>query len=80
MRLDQRGHVAVARPAQQVALPMAGSSAIFDFRRSFADGDSIDDLTAVMAMNAGVPRAADSSLRPHVSQQFLFQRSARLNE
>jgi hypothetical protein len=43
MALDQCGHVAVARPAQQVTLPVSGNGSIFDFRRSFADGDGIDD-------------------------------------
>src|ERR1700746_1176623 len=37
MTLHQRGHMTVARPAQQIAFPMTGNGAIFDFRRSLAD-------------------------------------------
>ena len=80
MTLHQRGHVAVARPAQQIALPMAGNGTIFDFRRSFADGNGIDDLALRVSVNAGVPRAADPPLGAKVLNQLLFQRSARLNE
>jgi hypothetical protein len=43
MTLHQSGYVTVARPAQQIALPMSGNGTIFDFRRSFADGDSVHD-------------------------------------
>ena len=80
MTLHQRGHVAVARPAQQIAFPMAGNGAIFDFRRSFADGNGIDDLALGVPVNAGVPRAADPPLGAKVLNQLLFQRSARLHE
>ena len=79
MTLYQRGHVAVARPAQQIALPMAGNGTVFDFRRSFADGDGIDDLALGVPVNAGVPRAADPPLRSQITNQLLFQRSPRLN-
>ena len=78
--LHQRDHVAVVRPAQQIALPMAGNGTVFGFGRSFADRNGIDDLAAVMPMNTGVPRAADPPLGPKAMNQLLFQRSARLNE
>jgi hypothetical protein len=80
MTLYQRGHVAVARPAQQIALPMTGNGTIFDFRRSFADGDGIDDPALRVPVIAGVPRAADPLLRSQITNQLLFQRSPRLNE
>src|SRR6202790_1999006 len=80
MTLYQSGYVTVARPAQQIALPMAGNGTIFHFRRSFADGDGIDDPALGVPVNAGVPRAADPPLRSQMPNQFLFQHSTRLNE
>ena len=38
MTLDQRGHVTVARPAEQITLPVTGNRSIFNFRRPFANG------------------------------------------
>ena len=55
MTLHQSGDVTVARPAQQIALPMPGNGTIFDFRRSVADGDSIHDPALGVSVNAGVP-------------------------
>ena len=72
MTLDQRGHVAVARPAQQIALPMSGNGTIFDFRRSFADGNGIDDLALRVSVNAGVPRAADPPLASEGAESAPF--------
>ena len=37
MTLDQRGHVAVARPAEEIALPVAGDGPVFHLHRPFAD-------------------------------------------
>src|ERR1700688_229275 len=80
MTLYQCSHVTVARPAQQIALPVTGNGTIFDFRRSFADGDSINDPALGVSVNAGVPRAADPPLGSQMSHQLLFQRTPRLNE
>ena len=80
MTLYQRGHVAVARPAKQITFPMTGNGTIFDFRRSFADGDGIGDPALGVPVDTGVPRAADPPLRSQMPNQLLFQRSARLNE
>src|ERR1019366_4017384 len=80
MSFDQRGHVTVARPAQQIALPMTWDGSIFDFCWALANGNSIDDLTARMPVNAGVPRAADPPLGSQMPHQLLFQRTPRLNE
>ena len=59
---------------------MTGNGAIFDFRRSFTDGNGIDDPALRVPMNAGVARAPDPPLGAQVLNQLLFQRSARLNE
>ena len=80
MTLHQLRHAAVARPAQQIALPMAGDGSIFDLRRSFADGNGIDDLALGVPVNAGVPRAANPPPRSQMPNQPLFQHSARLQE
>ena len=78
--LHQRDHVTVAGPAQQIALPVTGNGTVFDFGWPFANGNRIDDPALRVAMNAGVPRAADPPLGSQMPHQLLFQRSARLNE
>jgi hypothetical protein len=62
MTLDQCGHMAVERPADQIALPMSGNGSILDFRRSFADGNDIYDFALSVPVKAGAPRAADPPL------------------
>jgi hypothetical protein len=59
---------------------MTGNRSVFHFRRSFANGDGIDNSILRVPVNAGVSRAAHASLRPQVIHQLLFQRSPRLNE
>jgi len=49
-------------------------------RRSFANGNGIDDLALRVSVNAGVPRVADPPLRSQMLNQLLFQRSPRLYE
>jgi hypothetical protein len=78
MTLDERGHVAVVRPAQQIAFPMTGNGSVFDLGRPFVDGNRIDDLPACVSVNTGVPRAADAPFGSQMSHQLLFQRPARL--
>ncbi len=65
---------------QQITLPMTGNGTIFDFRRSFADRNSIDDPALGVPVNAGMPRAAYTPLGAKVLNQLFFQRSAGLNE
>src|SRR5262245_52329371 len=80
MPLHQRDHVTVARPAQQIALPMPGNGAVFDFRRPLANGNGIDDPALRVSVRAGVPRAANLPLGAQVFHQLFFQRSTGLNE
>jgi hypothetical protein len=61
MTFHQGGDVTVVRGAQQIALPMAGDGAIFDFRGSFPDGDGIDDLTTMVSAIAGMPRGGSGA-------------------
>jgi hypothetical protein len=72
--------VTVAGPAQQIAFPVTGNGAIFDFGWPFANGDRIDNLAARVPVNTGMARAADPPLGSQMPHQFLFQRSPRLYE
>jgi hypothetical protein len=46
MAFYKRRNVTVLRAAQQIAFSMTRNRSVFHFRRSFADRDGIDDLTA----------------------------------
>ncbi len=46
MALHQSGNVGVLGTGQQIPFPMAGNRSVFHLRRSFADGDGIDDLSS----------------------------------
>src|SRR5262249_9083893 len=80
MAFYQCRNVAVLSADQQITFPMTGDRAIFRFRGSFADGDSVDDLTARLSTGAGMARAAHAPFRPQVVHQLFFQYSPRLNE
>jgi hypothetical protein len=80
MAFHQRRDVTVLRAAQQIAFPMTRNRSVFRFRRSFADRDGIDDLTARLSADGCVSRAAHASLRPQVVHQLFFQYATRLNE
>jgi hypothetical protein len=53
-RSTQSRDVAVLGPAQQIAFPVARNRSVFGFRRPFADGDGIDDLTPGLSADPGV--------------------------
>jgi|SRR5580704_480911 hypothetical protein len=59
---------------------MTGNGAVLNFRRSFSNGDGINDLTAGLSARSSVLRAADAALGPQMSNQLSFQRSPRLDE
>src|SRR5262249_28181392 len=80
MAFYQCRNVAVLSADQQITFPMTGNRAIFRFRGSFADGDSVDDLTARLSAGAGMARVAHAPFRPQVVHQLFFQHSPRLNE
>src|SRR3974390_1407296 len=80
MSLHQRRNIAVLSTGQQIAFPMTRNRSVFRLRRSFADGDGIDDPALGVSVNAGVPRAAHVPLRSQLVQQLFFQYSPRLNE
>src|SRR5579862_1364808 len=80
MTLYERCDVTILRASQQIAFPMSGDGSVFDLRRSFSNGNGVDDLTLVVPAITRVPRAANSPLEAKVLNQFLFQHSPRLNE
>ncbi len=53
MTFHQSGDVTVVGAADQIALPMTGDGAVFDLSRPFSNGDSVDDLTAVISAITG---------------------------
>src|SRR5438309_11175366 len=80
MSFYQCRDVAVLRAAQQIAFPMTRNRSVFNFRRSFADRDGIDDLTSRLSADGCLSRTAHAPLRPQVVHQLFFQYSTRLNE
>ena len=80
MAFDKRCNIAISRPTDQIAFPMAGDRAIFDRRRSFTDGYGVLDLAEPVPLHAGVPGSTDRAPRPQVLKKLLFQHAARLNE
>jgi len=59
---------------------MTGNGAVLDFCGSFPDGDGVDDLTAGLAADTRVLRAAYAALGSQVPNQLFLQHSSRLNE
>ena len=72
MTFHQGGDVTVLGAADQIALPMTGNGAVFDFCGPFPNGDGIDDLTTAVSAITGVPRAAYTPLGPQVLNQLFF--------
>src|SRR3954466_14047553 len=72
MALDKRRNIAISRPTDQIAFPMAWHRTVFDRRRSFTDGYGVLDLPEPVALHAGVPGSADRSPRPQVLKKLLF--------
>jgi hypothetical protein len=58
MSFHQCCDVTVPGAAEQIALPMTGNGAVFNFCRSFPNGDGIDDLTS--GLSARQPESAVS--------------------
>src|SRR5580704_18572354 len=80
MAFYQCRNITVLGAAQQIAFPVTRNRSVFHFRRSFANRDGIDDLTARLSADGCVSRAAHASLRPQVVHQLFFQYATRLNE
>jgi len=76
---DQRRHIAVLGPADEIAFPMTGNSSIFDGGWPLADRDCILDLSEPALLHAGVSRATDRSPGSEMLEQLL-QHSAGLDE
>jgi hypothetical protein len=55
MPFHQGCDVTLAGAAEQIALPMPGNGAVFNFCRPFPDGDGIGDLTSGLSVSPRVP-------------------------
>src|SRR5271169_171734 len=80
MPFHQRRDVTVFCAPNEIAFPMTGNGAVFDFRGSFPDGDGIYDLAARVFIDTRVLRAADAALGSQMPQQLFLQHSAGLDE
>ncbi len=80
MTFHQGGHVTIVRATEQIALPMPGNGAVFNFCGPLPDGDRIHDLTTAVSTHTRMPRATDPPLGTQVLHQLFFQHSAGLNE
>ena len=79
MALDQRGDVAVLRPADQVALPVPRDGTVFDAGGPLSDRHRILDLTQSVALEAGMPGAADRASGAQMLEQLLLQNAPGLD-
>src|SRR5665213_4257146 len=80
MAFDKRCNIAISRPTNQIAFPMARDRTIFDRRRSPTDGYGVLDLAEPVSFHGRVPGSANRAPRPQVLKKLLFQHAARLNE
>src|ERR1700722_12955528 len=78
MSLHERRNVAVLSAGQQITFPMTRNGLVFGFRRSFANGNGVDD--PAVPVNAGVPGAAHPPPRSQVVHQLFLQYATSLNE
>src|SRR4029077_8922934 len=67
MTLDQGRDIAVLRPRQEIAFPMAGNRPIFNRCRALTDRDDILDLSPSITDETRLFRSTDRALRPIVS-------------
>ena len=55
MTFHQGCDMTVLAACEQIALPMTGNCTVLNLRRSFANRDSIDDLTVGLSASPSVP-------------------------
>jgi hypothetical protein len=72
MTFHEGSDVTVLGAAKEIALPMTGNGAVFNFCGPFPNGDGIDDLPARLSANTRVQRAADAALGPQAPHQLFF--------
>src|SRR5450759_5198749 len=80
MTLDQGRDVAVVRPGQQIAFPMARHRPIVNRCRSLTDRDDILDLSPSIAMETRMFRSTDRALRSKMAKQLFLEYPAGLNK
>ena len=67
-------------PCDQVTFPMTRNRTVFDVRRAFPDRHPIDDLSARLAIGAGVFRASHHSPESQMPDQLLLEHAPVLDE
>src|SRR6266436_828426 len=80
MALDERSHVRVVGPREQVAFPMAWNGTVLDFGGTFADGDRIDDLSRQPAWRSATFRIAHAPPCPKMPDQLFLEHAAGLDK
>src|SRR5215207_10039482 len=73
MTFDQGRDIAVLRPGQEIALPMARNRPIFNRCRSLTDRDGILDLPPSIADETRLFRSTDRALRPKMAKQLFLE-------
>jgi hypothetical protein len=78
--LDQGRDIAVFRPRQEIAFPMAGHRPIFNRCRPLADRDDILDVSPAIADETRLFRSTDRALRPKMAKQLFLEHPSGLNK
>jgi len=78
MTFHQGRDVTIPGAAKEIALPMTGNGAVFDFRGPLPDGNGVDDLATAVPAITRMPQAADPPLRAQVFHQLLFEHAGGL--
>src|SRR5712671_4279374 len=76
MTLDQGRDVAVVRPRQEIAFPMARHCPIFNRRRSLTDRDDILDMPPSIAIRINRLGATHRALRSKMAKQLFLEHAA----
>src|ERR1700687_1634154 len=80
MTFDQGRDIAVLRPGQQIAFPMARHRPIINRCRSLTDRDGILDLSPSIAMETRLFRSTDRALRSKMAKQLFLEHAAGLDK
>ena len=80
MTFHQGRYVTVLCAGNEITLPMTRNGSVLDLRRSFPDGDGIDDCAARLSTGTRVLRATYAPLGSKVPDQLFLQYSSGLNE
>src|SRR5271169_2609739 len=80
MTFDQGRDIAVVRPGQEIAFPMARHRPIFNRCRPLTDRDEILDLSPSITDETRLFRSPDRALRPKMAKQLFLKHPSGLNK